>query len=594
MKIFTQKTMSIGSKKLFFPLISIIAIVLALFILLSISTYRHLHQSQIRMKESLFRDGQIILKSLEVSFRTGMMGMMGRTDNLQAIMNSIATIADIHFVALVDREGMIIAHNDERLVGTLFPQREKIRQLTGQKGLISWFEKEGEFIVIKKMEPFHFMGLRGNAENSMWFRMRSMMASQEPLLDKVLSGQVYAVAGLGTKAYEEARKNDLRHAIMMGVILLVLGTAGFYFIFLVQDCYITQKALDSITTYANQVVENMPSGLLSIDPDGNIVTLNNRAKEILAIKGDLTAREEIKKNLLPLFEPIRSALKEKTPVLEHEVEFPVQKGKSIPLSMSAAPLISETGEDLGTVIILRDLREIKDLQEKIQRSERLAGLGSLAAGMAHEIRNPLSSIKGFAQYFLKKNPPGSEGQKYSQVIIQEVERLNRVISNLLDFARPKDPIKALVSMTEIIRHTIKLIQDEATAKGIQVKTEIEEGLPHLVLDRDQITQVLLNMALNGLDALKDGGILWIRSFINKEIKVLVVEIEDNGPGMSEEDLSKIFDPFYTTKRKGTGLGLAIAYRIIEKHRGTLTVKSTLGSGSVFRIELPLSLEVNNG
>ncbi len=510
MKIFTQKTMSIGGKKLFFPLISIIAIVLTLFILLSISTYRHLHQGQIRMEESLFRDGQIILKSLEVSFHTGMMGMMGRTDNLQEIMNSIATIADIHFVALVDREGMIIAHSDERLVGTLFPQREKLRQLTGQEAPISWFDQEGEFIVLKKMEPFSSMGMGGNAGNNMWFRMHSMMAPQEPLLDKVLSGQVYAVVGLGTKAYEEARKNDLSHAIMMGVILLVLGTAGFYFIFLVQDYYITQRALDSITTYANQVVENMPSGLLSIDPDGNIVTLNNRAKEILAIKGELVEKEKIKKRLLPFFEPIRASLKEKTPVLEHEVELPVQKGKSIPLSISAAPLISETGEDLGTVIILRDLREIKDLQEKIQRSERLAGLGSLAAGMAHEIRNPLSSIKGFAQYFLKKNPPGSEGQKYSQVIIQEVERLNRVISNLLDFARPKEPVKVLVSMTEIIRHTLELIQDEAKAKGIQVRTEIEEGLPLLWLDKDQITQVLLNITLNGLDVLKDGGILWIR------------------------------------------------------------------------------------
>ena len=166
---------------------------------------------------------------------------------------------------------------------------------------------------------------------------------------------------------------------------------------------------------------------------------------MLALKGDLSEREEIKKRLLPLLEPILASLKEKTPILETEVEFPLQKGTSIPLSISAARLISEKGEDLGAVIILRDLREIKELQEKIKRSERLAGLGSLAAGMAHEIRNPLSSIKGFAQYFLKKNPPGSEGRKYSEVIIQEVERLNRVISNLLDFARPKEPLKALAS-----------------------------------------------------------------------------------------------------------------------------------------------------
>ncbi|MFH0788745.1 MAG: ATP-binding protein, partial [Pseudomonadota bacterium] len=375
---------------------------------------------------------------------------------------------------------------------------------------------------------------------------------------------------------------------------LILGTAGFYFIFLVQNYYIAQRALDSLTIYATQVVENMPDGLLSLDPEGDIVTLNNRAKEILALMGSWSEKGEIKKHLLPFLEPILTSLKEKTEVLEYEMALPVQQGKSIPLSLSAARLITETGEDLGVVIILRDLREIKELQEKIKRSERLAGLGSLAAGMAHEIRNPLSSIKGFAQYFLKKNPPGSEGQKYSQVIIQEVERLNRVISNLLDFARPKEPLKAPVSMEGIIEHCLELIKDDARTKGIEVKPEIEENLPLLWMDKDQITQVLLNITLNGLEALKEGGILWIRAHINKENDALIVEVADNGAGMSGEELSRIFDPFYTTKKTGTGLGLAIAYRIIEKHQGTLTVSSHPGSGSVFRMELPLSLEEENG
>ena len=254
------------------------------------------------------------------------------------------------------------------------------------------------------------------------------------------------MVGLDTKSFEEARDSDLRHAVMMGLILLIMGTAGFYFIFLVQNYYIAQRALNAVTLYANHVVENIPDGLLSLDPNGEIVTMNYRAKEILSLTGIQPGTEEMKERLRTLIGPVLNALKEKTPVMEYEVELPAQPGKSIPLDLSAARLIGEAGEDLGAVIILRDLREIKELQEKIKRSERLASLGTLAAGMAHEIRNPLSSIKGFAQYFLKKNPPGSEGQKYSQVIIQEVERLNRVITNLLDFARPKEPVKALVSL----------------------------------------------------------------------------------------------------------------------------------------------------
>ncbi len=585
MKFLNHKVTSVRGKRLFFPIISILAVVLTLLVLLSISTYRHFNRGQLRMEESLFRDGQIILKSFEASFRTGMMGMMGRTGNLQEIMNSVATLSDIHFVALVDQQGIILAHSDEHLVGTPFPEKEKLGRLPGQEGPKSWFGKKGEFIVVKRMEPFTSMGMREGGIGGMGFRMHSMMAPSGTLLDQVLSGKVYAVVGLDTKAFEEARNSDLRHAIMMGLILLVLGTAGFYFIFLVQNYYVSQRALDSITVYMNHVVENMPEGLLSIDTHGDIVKLNLRAKEILTLTG---------KRFLPFLEPILNSLKKKTPVLEYEMEFPMEEGNSLPLSLSAARLISETGEELGAVIILRDLREIKALQEKIKMSERLASLGTLAAGMAHEIRNPLSSIKGFAQYFLKKNPPGSEGQKYSEVIIQEVERLNRVITNLLDFARPKEPVKTLVSMETIIQHTLELIKDDARSKGIQVKTAIEEQLPLLWMDRDQITQVLLNILLNGLDVLKEGGTLSIHAFLNQKSKVLIVEIEDNGPGMSEEELAKIFDPFYTTKKTGTGLGLAIAYRIIEKHQGTLKVKSSPGAGSIFHMELPVVSEGANG
>lgn len=594
MKFLKPKSISAHGKRLFIPIFSILAVVLTLLVLLSISTYRHFNRGQLRMEQSLYRDGQIILKSFETSFRTGMMGMMGRADTLQEIMNSVATLSDIHFVALLDDQGIILAHSDEHLVGTPFPQKEKLGRLTGQEGPKSWFGKKREFIVVKKMEPFPSMGMGGGMADSQRFRMHSMMAPSGNLFDQVLSGQVYAMVGLETKTFEEARNSDLRHAVMMGLILLVLGTAGFCFIFLVQNYYITQRALDSITVYMNHVVENMPDGLLSIDPHGDIVTLNHRAKEILTLPEKQPEKEEIKKQLLPFFEPILTALKGKTPVLEYEMDFPVKQEKSIPLSLSAAQLISETGEDMGAVIILRDLREIKELQEKIKRSERLASLGTLAAGMAHEIRNPLSSIKGFAQYFLKKNPPGSEGKKYSEVIIQEVERLNRVISNLLDFARPKEPVKALVSMEAVIQHTLELIKDDARSKEIQVRTEIEENLPLLWMDRDQITQVLLNIILNSLDALKERESLSIRALLNQELKVLVVEIEDNGPGMSGEELVKIFDPFYTTKKTGTGLGLAIAYRIIEKHRGTLLVKSNPGVGTIFKMELPLAVGGTNG
>ena len=167
MKFLKYRTAAIQGKKLFFPVISILAVVLILLVLLSISTYKHLNRGQLRMEESLFRDGQIILKSLEVSFRNGMMGMMGGVDNIQEIMASIATLSDIHFVALLDQQGTILAHNEKRLIGTSFPQKKKLQQLTGQTGPKSWFGKEGEFIIGKRVEPFPSIGMGEGGADSM-------------------------------------------------------------------------------------------------------------------------------------------------------------------------------------------------------------------------------------------------------------------------------------------------------------------------------------------------------------------------------------------------------------------------------------------
>jgi two-component system sensor histidine kinase HydH len=375
---------------------------------------------------------------------------------------------------------------------------------------------------------------------------------------------------------------------MMGLILLVLGSASLYFIFLAQNYYIVNRTLDSMTTYTTNIVGNMPDGVISIDDKGEIVTVNNRAREIFSLEGIPDERKELKRTFLTFATPLLQSLKDRKRVLEREIEYPCGNGESIPLSVSAARLISEDGEDIGAVFILRDLREIKELEERIKRSERLASLGSLAAGMAHEIRNPLSSIKGFAQFFLKKTIPGTEDHKYSEVMIKEVERLNRVISNLLDFARPRELVKEKVPLADLIYHSIQLIQDDARSKSIQLIIDIEEGIPDLELDRDQITQVLLNIELNALDVMQEEGKLQVRCFRRKDTDAVVLEIEDTGPGISEDELSKIFDPYYTTKKRGTGLGLAIAHRIVETHSGTLSVRSKKGSGTVFSIELPIS------
>jgi len=570
-------------KSLYIPIITILATILTLLVLLGISTLRNLGRDQVRMEKALVRDGLIVLRGLEASFRSGMRGVMGREDNFQWLMSQISDLTDIRFVGLVDEKGTIIAHSDDALVGSTYPQMDNLRTLIARDEPQHWFAADGSFVVAKRFQPLRsprgrMGGMRGP--------MRPLSGMGGTISDSVLPDKTYAVLGLDTRIFVEERKEDIRYAIMMGLILLVLGSASLYFIYLVQNYYLVNKTLNTMTTYATNVVGNMPDGLISIDAEGEIITVNNRVREIFGLRGASDQRRELKKNFLPFATPLLDSLRQNRIVLEQEMEYPHKEGGSIPLAVSAARLISDDKEDLGTVFILRDLREIKALQERVTRSERLAALGSLAAGVAHEIRNPLSSIKGFAQFFLKKNPPGSTDHKYSEVMIQEVERLDRVIANLLDYANPKEPAQEQTSLADIIHRSIALIADEAKAKKVDVIVEIAENIPPVEVDRDQTTQVLLNIALNGLDAMKQGGKLTIRSFMDGESNFVIIEVEDTGHGIPEKELPRIFDPFYTTKKTGTGLGLAIAHRIVENHGGTLSVKSTGKSGTMFRLTVP--------
>jgi two-component system sensor histidine kinase HydH len=573
-------------KSLYIPIITILATIFTLLVLLGISTLRNLHRDQMRMEAALVRDGLIVLRGLEASFRSGMRGMMGSEDNFQWLMSQISDLTDIRFIGLVDEKGTIIAHSDGALVGNTYPQMDKLRGLIARDEPQHWFATDGSFVVAKRFQPLRSPRGRIGA-------MRGHMTGRWGTIpNSVLPDKTYAVLGLDTAIFIEERTEDIRYALMMGLILLILGTVSLYFIYLVQKYYLVNRTLNTMTTYATNVVENMPDGLISINAEGEIVTVNNRIREIFGLEAKTRSaeRKELTKKLQTFAKPLLTSLQKKGTIFEQEMAYQSGDGGSIPLSVSAAQLNSEDGEELGAVFILRDLREIKALQERVTRSERLAALGSLAAGVAHEIRNPLSSIKGFAQFFRKKNPPGSTDHKYSEVMIQEVERLDRVIANLLDYANPKEPAQEQTSFADIIHRSIALITDDAKAKKVDVIVEIAEDIPPVKVDRDQITQVLLNITLNGLDAMKKGGKLAIRCFVDDKGKSIIVDIEDTGHGIPEKELPRIFDPFYTTKKTGTGLGLAIAHRIVENHGGTLSVKSTGTSGTTFRITVPVHRE----
>jgi len=264
------------------------------------------------------------------------------------------------------------------------------------------------------------------------------------------------------------------------------------------------------------------------------------------------------------------------------------KGKRIPLEVGAQSLRDADGNLFGYVLLFKDLSEIRALRREIARNQRLASVGRLAGGVAHEIRNPLSSIKGLATYFKERYQDKLDDQQIANIMIQEVDRLNRVVGQLLDFARPIKISKKPVSMQALIEDSLKLVARQASEKDIKIETRFPAQMDPVAVDPDQLNQVLLNLYLNAIDSMDAGGRLAISIKNSQPAHNIEIEIMDDGIGISQEDLAHIFDPYFTTKATGTGLGLANVHNIVDAHGGKVAVESQPGRGTTFTISLPLT------
>ena len=230
-------------------------------------------------------------------------------------------------------------------------------------------------------------------------------------------------------------------------------------------------------------------------------------------------------------------------------------------------------------------RMLQNAEEHLRRSERLSALGNLAAGVAHEVRNPLSSIKGFATFLLGKVEKENDVNA-AKMLIQEVDRLNRVVSGLLEFARPDTIRLAPTTLASVVEHALKLCASDAVSKDIAVRFTPAPDLPLIAADTDKLTQALLNLFLNAIQAMDKGGALDISSCRDQATGNVLLRIADTGKGIAPEALPTIFDPYVTGRASGTGLGLAIVHRIVEQHGGVIRVESAPGAGSVFSLSLP--------
>ncbi|WP_413733402.1 two-component system sensor histidine kinase AtoS [Sodalis sp. RH21] len=345
-------------------------------------------------------------------------------------------------------------------------------------------------------------------------------------------------------------------------------------------------ALSEARTLNELIVESAADGMISVDIHGRIIMCNPAARAITGYQRD----ELIGKHYKTLFEkegyhsPVLDTLMRGIEHIGVEVDYPA-KEQILQIKASSSQLRNAQGDIIGALVIFTDLTAQKELQRHIAQAERLATLGELMAGVAHEIRNPLTAISGFVQY-LKEDEKDPQRVEYIQIILQEVRSINKVIEQLLEFARPHRRSFQPIAIDQIIRETLVLVHTNALNSRIDFHILLDETVPEIEADAGLLKQVMLNLMINAVQAIPARGDVTISTGLQKPNKIRI-QITDTGIGMSPETRKKIFTPFFTTKPSGTGLGLSIAQRIINDHAGDIMIDSELQQGTTVTLILPI-------
>ena len=585
-------------------IIGAVVILIPVFIFMTLENINRQKEQTTRL---LVEKGAALIRSFEAGARTGI-GLSWGGFQLQKLLMETAEQPDIDYLIVTDTRGTILADSDPLRIGAIYGHDLDLAKIAGSEKP-AWRQvpnSEGAdtFEVYRRFAP-----TRGHSlEFPDPFSARSPLEApppgftasapprsegppplNRPAASESSSPGLVIFVGLDMGPIAAAHKEDTRHTIWMAVLFLLIGCAGIISLLLAQGYRTARSSLSRIKAFSDSLVENMPIGLIATDAGGRLNAFNQTAEAILK----RTAGEVLGKpaeEILPgsCRELFRTLAAERRPI-EREIDCAMAEGRTIPLEVIATTLREEDGAFVGHVILFRDMTEIRRLEEEVARSRRLASLGSLAAGVAHEIRNPLSSIKGFATWFRERYRDNPEDRETAEVMIREVDRLNRVITQLLEFARPLTMDRVPTPLPAVIRHALKMVEGEARAKGIGVETDLPPEIGETLLDADRMTQVFLNLYLNAIAAMDAGGILRV-SLVRRDERTVRITVADTGIGIPKEDLPRVFDPYFTTRSSGTGLGLAIVHKIVEAHGGEVHLESKPGHGTTATILLPVKTE----
>jgi two-component system sensor histidine kinase HydH len=566
-----NRDMSQWRKKIRFDISLWVAVsaIVVLAVISTVSTMSHFQKQKEKAVEIFLEKGSTLINTFEAGLRDAG-DEQTRYFELQKLVMAVSEQPDIDYLIVTDHRGNIIADSDPSMVFQQYGLDLDTENISRSRDL-QWRQMAnpqgaGTFEVYRGLSP-RYLG-RPDQTDVAQGRRQALVVYLGFNMDKI----------------EKAVAQDTRNTIVMTLVLLLVGSLAIISLFLVQAYRLTRTSLSRVKIFSETLIKNMPIGLIAVDEKGHIGGCNEKAQEILETHCSSLLGKKAAEILPGELESMLAELPERGGLLERDIHFVTAAGQNLKWEAVAAGLVDD-GEASGKILLLRDVTRIRELEQEVAQSRHLRSLSSLAAGVAHEIRNPLSSIKGFAVYLKERLRSDSEDKKTADIIIEEVERLNRVITQLIEFARPLELKKETTRLSDLVWRTMKLTEAQARENNIDVIFNVTGDESPVDVDSDKIRQVFLNIFLNAMAAMKTGGKLEIT--LTREGENVRMVIADNGSGIREKDLPRIYDPYFTSKPAGTGLGLAVVQKIMEAHGGKIKVESVAGKGTAVSLFFPL-------
>jgi len=381
--------------------------------------------------------------------------------------------------------------------------------------------------------------------------------------------------------------------IKVAAMVFLLGATALAAVYILEYYRRTQRQLNRVQQLSRNILENIVTGVITLAADGSVSMANPAAHTMLGLPSEVTGLDTgwFEQRHPALARLLRSAL-DGDFVQDTDVSSRKPDGKTIWLRGTTTPLPENERREAGVIALVKDVTELLSVEKQLRRLDRLAVTESLAAGVAHEIRNPLTAIdlnlRLLQSEVSSPSPDPGEVQTQFEILTEETRRLNRITEQFLTFSRRQTAPHRAISVVEVVRRVRQLVVSEATDKNIRIETFLNPSSGHVLGDPEHLEQVLLNILVNAMEAMPGGGAIQVAVAPSSSggTEWVEIRISDQGPGVDEKHLSRLFDPYFTTKPSGNGLGLAIAHRITTDHDGEIGIENRPGGGALAWVRLP--------